>query len=131
MKPFPFLSLHRALVLLRIATAVMFLAHAVVRICNGSIPQFSGYLADKGFPFSTPIVWLITAFEIIGGASLCLGYFVRWLSFGFIVLLLSGIIIIHYSAGWFVGEHGSGGMEYSVTLIFALITIAATDRPHR
>jgi putative oxidoreductase len=131
MRSFPFISLRQALVLLRIATAAMFLAHAVVRICNGSIPQFSGYLADKGFPYSTPIVWLITAFEIIGGIALCLGYFVRWFSFGFVVLLLIGIIIIHFSAGWFVGEHGSGGMEYSVALIFALITIAAADRQHR
>lgn len=131
MRSFPFLSLRQTLVMLRIATAAIFLAHAVVRICNGSIPQFSSYLNDKGFPYSTAIVWLITAFEIAGGTALFLGYFVKWLSFGFILLLLIGIMIIHFSAGWFVGEHGSGGMEYSVILIFALITIAATDRKHR
>jgi putative oxidoreductase len=30
--------------------------------------------------------------------------------------------------GWFVGEHGVGGMEYSLCLLVALIAIAAHDR---
>ena len=36
-------------------------------------------------------------------------------------------ILIHANLGWFVGEHGVGGMEYSLCLIVALLVIAAAD----
>jgi putative oxidoreductase len=128
MAKYPFLSLKQALFLLRIAVAIIFLAHAIVRICNGSIPQFGEFLTSKGLPFGVAQVWCITAYEISGGILLILGRYTRWVTAGFIVLLLTGIVLIHASLGWFVGEHGTGGSEYSFILIVALIVIAA-DRP--
>ena len=128
MKNFPFITLKLALQLLRISTALLFLAHAIVRIVNGTIPQFADFLTAKGFMMGFPLVWAITFFEIAGGMAMILGYFTKWFAFGFILMLLAGIAIIHAGFGWFVGEHGTGGMEYSVALIFALLTIAAADR---
>lgn len=126
MRAFPFLSLRQCLVILRVSVAVMFLAHAIVRLfTHDSIASFSAYLDGKGFPFATAIVWVITIFEIAGGLLLLLGFFVKCLSAGFIALLIAGIIIIHANLGWFVGEHGTGGCEYSVVLIVALLVIAA------
>lgn len=128
MKKFPFISLNNALILLRVVIAILFIAHAVVRITNGTVSQFAGFLAEKGFLMSTATVWGITLFEIIGGVTMLLGYFTKWIALGFILLLIIGIAIIHAQLGWFVGEHGTGGMEYSVALIFALIVIAAADK---
>jgi len=128
MKSFPFITAHQSLVLLRVSTAFIFLAHAIVRLFNGTIPRFGGYLDGKGLFIGTPLVWAITIFEIMGGLLLALGYYSKWLSAAFIVILVVGILLIHASAGWFVGEHGSGGSEYSFILIIALIVIAATDR---
>lgn len=125
---FPFLSLKQSLLILRIAVAVIFLAHAIVRICNGSIPQFGEFMESKGLPYGMAWVWAITAYEIAGGILLLLGIYTRWLSAGFIILLLVGIVLIHASLGWFVGEHGTGGCEYSVILIVALLVIAAEKR---
>jgi putative oxidoreductase len=125
MKTFPYLTLHQSLTLLRVAVASIFLAHAVVRVFNGTIPRFAEYLDNKGLLIGLPLVWAITVFEIGGGLLLILNKVVRWLSLGFIVLLVVGIILIHASAGWFVGEHGVGGMEYSVVLMVALVVIAA------
>ncbi|RTY94918.1 DoxX family protein [Flavobacterium sp. GT3R68] len=127
MKKFPFITLNNALVLLRVVVAILFIAHAVVHISNGTINQFAGFLAEKGFIMSTATVWAITLFEIMGGLTMLLGYFTKWIALGFILMLLIGIAIIHAQLGWFVGEHGTGGMEYSVALIFALIVIAAAD----
>ena len=42
-------------------------------------------------------------------------------------LTVAPIVIIHWRLGWFVGEHGSGGMEYSVSLMVSLLVIAAAD----
>lgn len=128
MKQFPFLSLKQALLLLRISVALIFIAHAVVRLMNGTIPRFGGFLTTKGLPFGITLVWAVTAFEIIGGLLLAFGYFTKWLSAGFIIMLLAGIILIHASLGWFVGEHDTGGSEYSFILIVALIVIASSKK---
>jgi putative oxidoreductase len=127
MKKFPFITLDRSLIVLRVATAGMFLAHSIVRICNGTMPRFADFMENKGFPFGMLIVILITIFETVGGILMLLGYYSRWMAAGFIFLLLMGNMIIHWENGWFVGEHGSGGMEYSFELVFALIVIAAAD----
>lgn len=128
MTRFPFLSLRQTLVILRVSVAIIFLAHAVVRLMTGdSIAQFSAYLSGKGFPLAVAIVWTITIFEIAGGVLFALGFFVRWIAAGFILLLVAGIVIIHAELGWFVGEHGSGGCEYSFILISALLVLAAAN----
>ena len=128
MKKFPCLSQHQALVLLRISTALVFFLHALVRVINGTTPRFGEFMESKGFPSGVGFVWAITTFELIGGVLLALGYFRKILSLGFIIILVTGIILIHAQLGWFVGEHGTGGTEYSFILIMALLAIAATEK---
>ena len=127
MKKITFISQSNSLILLRVSVAIIFLSHSIVRIANSTIPQFGGFLENKGFPFGVVWVWAITAFEIIGGVLLACGYFTKILSTGFIFLLVVGIILIHAELGWFVGEHGTGGCEYSFILIAALIVFAASE----
>jgi putative oxidoreductase len=127
MKAFPFLSRHASLILLRISVAFIFITHAGVRIANGTIERFGSFLESKDLPLGTVTVWCLTVFEIVGGVLLALGYFQKYLSAAFILMLLVGIVLIHASLGWFVGEHGSGGSEYSFILIVALLVIAAEE----
>lgn len=123
----PFISLASAILLLRVSLALVFMIHAAVRILNDSTGNFGEFLNSKGFIYGTAIVWMITVFEIVGGALLAAGYFAKQLSLAFILILLIGIILIHLPFGWFVGEHGTGGMEYSVILIVALIVVMAAN----
>jgi putative oxidoreductase len=127
-KKYPFLKLESSVVVLRITVALIFMIHAIVRIKTNTINQFGGFLDAKGFVYGNTIVWLITIFEIIGGATLILGYFRKWIVLGFIILLGAGIFIIHINEGWFNGEFGTGGCEYSVALIAALMVIASSDK---
>jgi putative oxidoreductase len=127
-KKYPFLTLVSSVALLRIVVAAMFIIHATVRIYANTINQFGGFLETNGFPIGSTIVWLITIFEIVGGLVLMLGYFKKWIAIGFIIMLTIGIIIIHIGQGWFNGEFGTGGCEYSVTLIAALIVIASSGK---
>jgi putative oxidoreductase len=129
MKNFPFLSSSQSLLLFRITLPLFFVAHAVTRIANGTIERFASFLSTKGFFATTAMVWGITVYEIIGGIALAFGYYTKYLSLGFILMLIMGNIIIHYQNGWWVGEHGDGGMEYSCALILGLIVIAATKSP--
>ena len=74
------------------------------------------------------LAWGITCFEIVGGATMAAGYFVRWIAAIFITELLVGIFLVHLQNGWFVVGATQGGMEYSVLLIISLLVIAAHDR---
>lgn len=128
MKNFPFISLSGSITILRFTVALMFIAHAVVRITGGTVNQFGEFLENKGFIAGVVIVWILTTFEIIGGLLMAFGYYTRWMAAGFILILLTGIVLIHAELGWFVGEHGTGGVEYSVVLIAGLVVVAASAK---
>jgi putative oxidoreductase len=128
----PFVSLAHSLIVLRVATAIMFMAHAAVRAhSDAAIAGFGRFMASKGFPFPVGVVWGITAVELIGGALMIAGFYVRLVSAAFMAIAGMGIVLIHFQLGWFVGEHGTGGMEYSVLLMVALLVIAANDRAQK
>lgn len=124
---FPFVSLPLALVVLRVGIASLFMAHAITRIANGTIPRFAGFMTNLGFPEGLAVVWAITLVEIVCGTLIIVGYKARYAVVGLFAVALGGIILIHRHKGWFVGEHGSGGSEYSVCLMLGLLVIAAAD----
>ncbi len=128
MKNYPFLSLPQALAVMRVATAILFMAHAVMRIVYGTIPQFGKFMTSVGFPYGETVVWLITIYEIIAGLLLILNRYVRVAATGLFAIAAVGIALIHVHIGWFVGEHGTGGSEYSVALMAMLLVVAAADR---
>lgn len=124
---YPFISLKTAFTIARIMTAVFFMAHAGVRIINGTIPQFGQFMTSVGFPAGQVWVWAITITELVCGALLILGRWTRWATIPLAAIVIGGIGLIHLHLGWFVGEHGTGGMEYSVALLVLLLLIAARD----
>jgi putative oxidoreductase len=126
--PFPFVSLRLALVLLRAGVAVLFMLHAIVRVLTpGSVAQFGRALTHLGIPQGVAVVWALTVFETGAGLLMMLGVRTRLMASGYAVILITGIVLIHRRLGWFVGEHGTGGSEYSVALLLALLVIAAAD----
>lgn len=125
---FPFINQRGALLLLRLVTPGLFMAHALVRIANNTIPSFSLYMQNQGFPWPTAWVWAITVAELIAGTLILLGRQVRWAASVLFTIAAVGILLIHRHLGWFVGEHGVGGSEYSVALMVMLVVLAAADR---
>lgn len=125
---FPYLSLPAALAVARGGTALLFAIHAVVRIANGSILQFGAFMQSAGFPNGVATVWLITGAELTAAALMIAGIGVRWAAAVLMAIAVGGIGLIHRHLGWFVGEHGTGGSEFSVALLLLLLVIAAADR---
>ena len=127
MNNYPFLSGQTALLILRIVTPLLFMAHAIIRIAHNTIPQFALFMGNAGFPQPTAVVWAITIVELVAGVMLLLGVQVRWAATALAAIAFGGIVLIHRNLGWFVGEHGTGGSEYSVALLVMLLVLAAFD----
>jgi tetratricopeptide (TPR) repeat protein len=76
-------------------------------------------------------VWAITLTEIVAGLLLIAGRQIRIAAGALLVIAVGGILLIHRHFGWFVGEHGTGGSEYSAALIVLLLILIADDQDNR
>nr|WP_157580462.1 hypothetical protein [Rudanella lutea] len=56
---------------------------------------------------------------------LVLGYARKWLSAGFIIVLITGNLLVHLPNGWLVVGHQQGGIEYNVLLIVCFLLVAS------
>jgi putative oxidoreductase len=126
---FPYLSAEQSLVIFRITLAGLFMAHAAMRFFEPHyFHDFGNYLAQRSVPFAHAVPYIATAIEMVGGTFLIFNKFARWVALGFFGISAGGIIIIHANKGWFVGEWGDGGCEYSVALCVMCLLMAAIDR---
>ncbi|MCZ8215630.1 MAG: DoxX family protein [Cyclobacteriaceae bacterium] len=119
------LSPTQSLILLRIMVCTCMIAHASQRFYFNSINGFGDFLNAKGFLIGVPLAWGITLFELIGGLAMLLNYFTKWISLIWAFQLLVGIVLVHAQHGWFVVGPSTGGVEYSLLLIVALIVVHA------
>lgn len=131
LRNYPWWPLPDAVRLLRLVTALLFMAHASMRLVNDSIPQFGAFMESQGFLHGQAWVWAITLCELTAGTLLIINRGVRWATTALGTIVSVGIWLIHRHNGWFVGEHGIGGSEYSVALLVMLLVIAAQDANSR
>ncbi len=113
---------------LRMMMGIVFILHAAVRIYNNSLPGFGDFLEGKGFPFGFYLAWAVTIFELTGGFLIFFRQFVKTFCIGEIIILITGIITVHWQNGWFVVGMTLGGAEYSVVLITILLAIFFAER---
>ncbi len=126
---FPYLSMEHSLIIFRFTLAGLFMAHAVMRFFEPHyFHDFGDFLAQRSVPFAHAVPYIATAIEMVGGVCLIFNQFARWVALGFFGISAGGIIIIHARYGWFNGEWGEGGCEYSVALCVMSLLIAAIDR---
>jgi putative oxidoreductase len=111
--------------LLRIAIAIILLAHSIPGMFNNGINDFGDlYLNQIGFePLGIPIAWAIKLSHIIAALCLIFEKFVKWACIVTIFVLIAGIIIVHFKEGWYVVGGGRNGVEFNFILIMALLTI--------
>ncbi|MBC7900880.1 MAG: DoxX family protein [Saprospiraceae bacterium] len=113
-----------ALVFLRMVLSVLMFIHGAARIANGTVDDFGGFLGSSGFPFGFYLAWTITLFELVASVLFAAGFYAWIIALIFAIHLGIGIALVHYREGWFVVGAGRNGMEFSVLLIAAFLTIA-------
>ena len=111
--------------LLRFAVAVILLLHSVPGIFNNGINEFGRfYLNEIGFAtLGVPIAWAIKLSHIVCAICLLLNRYTKLASIITILILVMGIIMVHFKEGWYVVGAGRNGVEFNFLLIFVLLTI--------
>lgn len=111
--------------LLRLAVAIILLAHSIPGMFNNGVNDFGKlYLNQIGFaPFGVLLAWMIKLSHVAAAICLLFEKFVKWASIVTILILIVGIILIHFKEGWFVVGGGRNGIEFNFLLIFVLLTI--------
>ncbi|WP_316822004.1 DoxX family protein [Pedobacter gandavensis] len=118
------------LFLIRLAIATIFLSHSLHGVYNQTVNDFGEFYLNKvGFaPFGVYLAWALMAFEIIGSIFILFGKYLNYVVPGFILILITGIVLVHYPDGWYVVGPGRNGMEFSFVLILCLIAICFPAR---
>lgn len=107
---------------------IVFFLHGAARVYENSFSGFGGFLESKGFPLGYYLALAVTIFELVGGVAMFLRYYVKIFCIGEIIILLTGIVLVHFQHGWFVVGMTTGGIEYSVVLITMLVAIFIAER---
>lgn len=99
--------------------------HSVPGMFNNGVNDFGTlYLDQIGFaPFGIFLAWAIKLSHLVAALCLLFEKYVKLTSFVTILVLITGIVLIHFKEGWYVVGGGRNGVEYNFLLIFALLTI--------
>ncbi len=115
--------------LLRIAIAIILLSHGIPGMFDNGVNDFGNlYLNQVGFaPFGVGIAWAIKISHVVCAILLLLNRYIVAAGVVTIVILIAGIVMVHYPEGWYVVGGGRNGMEYNFLMI---VVIASLMLPH-
>jgi putative oxidoreductase len=110
-----------AALLLRVSLALMFFAHAYLKIVVFTPAGAAKYFESLGLPGF--LAYLSMAAEVGGGLLLLLGIETRWVALLLVPLMVGTIVLVHGKAGWLF-TNKDGGWEYPAFWIVGLIVLA-------
>lgn len=113
------------LIVLRIAIAIILLSHGIPGMFDNGINDFGYlYLNQVGFaPFGVAIAWAIKISHVVCAVLLLLNKYIVAAGTITIIILIAGIVMVHYPEGWFVVGGGRNGMEYNFLLIAVIVSL--------
>lgn len=111
--------------LLRLPVAIILLVHSVPGMFNNGINDFGNFYLNKiGFaPIGVYLAWAIKLSHVVAAVCLLVDKCIKLAGFVTILVLIMGIVLIHFKEGWFVVGGGRNGMEFNILLIFTLLAI--------
>ncbi len=102
--------------ILRLSLGIMAVAHGLLKVLVFTVPGTVGYFASLGLP--APVAYATMATEVVGGALLILGLYVRPVAALFVPVMLGALVFGHINNGW-VFSNPNGGWEYPAFLAAA------------
>jgi len=110
-----------AVLLLRVALGVLFIAHMSVKLFVFKPSGTTQYFASLGVPgWFGP---LTIAVELVGGLCLIGGVYARYVAILLLPTILGTIVLVHGKSGWMF-TNKDGGWEYPAFWAVGLLTLA-------
>ena len=106
--------------LLRVSSGALFIAHALVKALVFTMPGAMKFFVSVGFPGW--LAYVAVAVELVGGAALILGVYVRPIA-ALLGIELLVIASVHWNNGWMFVAKG-GGWEYPMFWAAAMFALA-------
>ncbi|MDT8999418.1 DoxX family protein [Paucibacter sp. APW11] len=106
--------------LLRVALALMWIAHALLKLLVFGLPGTAAYFASIGF--AAWLAYPVFAAELLGGLALLLGIQTRPVALA-LLPIMAVAAWVHAPNGW-VHTSPGGGWEYPVFLCVAQLALA-------
>lgn len=106
---------------LRISMALLFLAHAGLKIFVFTPAGTVGFFQSLGLPGT--LAYVTIAVEVVGAGLLIAGLFVRYVSLALLPILLGSIVFVHGHNGWLFSNE-NGGWEFPAFWGLALVVQA-------
>ena len=99
--------------------------HSIPGMFNNGINEFGEfYLNEIGFsPIGVPLAWIIKLSHVFCAFGILLNKYTKLASMITILILVVGIVLVHFKEGWFVVGGGRYGIEFNFLLIFVFLTI--------
>jgi putative oxidoreductase len=107
------------LLVLRVATGLVFLAHGYQKLFVMGLTGVQGGFTHMGAPMPTFTGPLFGVCETLFGIAMILGLLTRISAAWFILDMLGAIAIVHIRNGW----SGPGGMEFPVLLLAGSVAL--------
>lgn len=119
---------------LRLALAIVFAAHGLQKLFGlwggPSLSQTGAFFASVGLAPGIPLAIFVGVVELVGGALLIPGLFVRWVSIALAIEMGVAAYKVHLPNGFFINWNlhaGVGhGVEMNLVLIAALVSLVFT-----
>jgi putative oxidoreductase len=108
----------RALLILRLAVGLVFIAHGCAKLFVMGVPGVTGFFTKLGIPLPGVAAWGVSLLEFAGGIALAVGLFTRPIALLFVVNMLVAIALVVFPKGFV------GGYEFEFLLAAGSLAIA-------
>ena len=106
---------------LRLVVGLTFLLYGWQKLAEMGLPATAAFFGKLGVPAPELAAAMVTAFEIVCGVALLVGFLSRWAAIPLAVDMLAALVLFHLPRGFFVGQ---GGAELVLLLLAGLVALA-------
>ncbi|MDQ3781916.1 MAG: DoxX family protein, partial [Actinomycetota bacterium] len=108
---------------LRLAVGVVMAYHGWLRLEQGGMSGFAGFLESLGVPASELMAYVVTYLELIGGIALIVGLATRYVAALFVVQMIFTNILVKFDVG-LIAPEGGVGAELDILILAIALALA-------